>query len=148
MKAEVFKIRMMPEYQQTDLDNLSAFLGNKKVKRMQSAFVEAEPNYWSILTFYEAKSSRKNTASTKFSVSSEEELSASDKEVLEFLRAWRRDKADQLSIPAFMICHNTELMSIAKARPKTTEELLQIKGFGEQKTTKFGEDIIVMINDM
>lgn len=146
MKAEVFKIRMTPEYQQTDLEYLSAFLGSKKIKRMQSAFVEAEPNYWSILTFYEPKNT--GATSTKFSVSSEEELTASDKEVLRFLKAWRRDKADQLNIPAFMICHNTELMSIAKARPKTTEELIQIKGFGEQKTAKFGEDIIVMINAM
>ncbi len=146
MKAEVFKIRMTQEYQETDLDMLSAFISNKKIKRMQSAFVQAEPNYWSILAFYEAKGT--STPSTKFSVSSEEELSTSDKEVLEFLRAWRRDKADQLNIPAFMICHNTELMSIAKARPKTTEELIQIKGFGEHKTAKFGEDIIVMINAM
>ncbi|HLW14304.1 MAG TPA: HRDC domain-containing protein [Flavobacteriaceae bacterium] len=146
MKAEVFKIRMTPEYQQTDLDNLSAFLSSKKIKRMQSAFVEAEPNYWSILTFYEAKSN--GSPSAKFSVSSEEELSESDIIVLDFLKAWRRDKAEQLNIPPFMICHNTELMSIAKARPKTTEELIQIKGFGEQKTARFGEDIIVMINAM
>lgn len=146
MKAEVFKIRITPEYQQEDLDKLSAFLSNKRIKRMQSAFVEANPNYWSILTIYETNNIR--SSGTKFSVSSEEELSASDKKVYEYLKAWRRDKAERLNIPAFMICHNTELMSIAKARPKTTEELIQIKGFGEYKTARFGEDIIVMINAM
>lgn len=146
MKAEVFKIRITPEYQQADLDKLSAFLSNKRIKRMQSAFVEANPNYWSILTIYETNNIR--SSGTKFSVSSEEELSASDKKVYEYLKAWRRDKAERLNIPAFMICHNTELMSIAKARPKTTEELIQIKGFGEYKTARFGEDIIVLINAM
>lgn len=146
MKAEVFKIRITPEYQQADLDKLSAFLSNKRIKRMQSAFVEANPNYWSILTIYETNNIR--SSGTKFSVSSEEELSALDKKVYEYLKAWRRDKAERLNIPAFMICHNTELMSIAKARPKTTEELIQIKGFGEYKTARFGEDIIVLINAM
>ncbi|HLS11947.1 MAG TPA: HRDC domain-containing protein [Flavobacteriaceae bacterium] len=145
MKAQVFKIRISQEHQQIDLDNLSEFLSNKKLKRMQTAFVEADPNYWSILTIYEAKPS---SSSSKFSVTSEDELSASDKEVYNYLKAWRRDKADQLNIPAFMICHNSELMSIAKARPKSPEELLQIRGFGEQKTTRYGEDIIVMINAM
>lgn len=145
MKAQVFKIRISQEHQQIDLDNLSEFLSNKKLKRMQTAFVEADPNYWSILTIYEAKPS---SSSSKFSVTSEDELSASDKEVYNYLKAWRRDKADQLNIPAFMICHNSELMSIAKARPKSPEELLQIRGFGEQKTARYGEDIIVMINAM
>src|SRR5690625_3844927 len=145
MKAQVFKIRISQEHQQIDLDNLSEFLSNKKLKRMQTAFVEADPNYWSILTIYEAKPS---SSSSKFSVTSEDELSASDKEVYNYLKAWRRDKADQLNIPAFMICHNSELMSIAKARPKSPEELLQIRCFGEQKTTRYGEDIIVMINAM
>jgi len=146
MKAQVFKIRTTQAYQQTDLDNLSDFLSDKKLKRIQSAYVEAEPNYWSILAFYETKST--SSSSTKFSVASEKELSAADKEVFDYLRAWRKDKAEQLNIPVFMVCHNTELMSIAKARPKSTEELQQIKGFGEQKTAKFGEDIIVMINAM
>lgn len=145
MKAQVFKIRISQEHQQIDLDNLSEFLSNKKLKRMQTAFVEADPNYWSILTIYEAKPS---SSSSKFSVTSEDELSASDKEVYNYLKAWRRDKADQLNIPAFMICHNSELMSIAKARPKSPEELLQIRGFGEQKTARYGEDIVVMINAM
>lgn len=146
MKAEIFKIRMMPAYQQTDLDNLSGFLSSKRIKRMQSAFVEAEPNYWSILIIYEVTNAR--TSNTKFSVNSIEELSEGDKKLLEFLKAWRRDKAEQLNVPVFMICHNTELMSIAKARPKTNAELIQIKGFGEYKTARFGEDIIVMINAM
>lgn len=146
MKVEVFKIRMTPEYQQTDLNSLSTFLSSKKIKRMQSAFVEAEPNYWSILFFYEAKDTY--LPNTKFSVTSEEELSESDKEVLKFLKAWRSDKASQLNIPAFMICHNTELMSIVKARPKTKKELIQIKGFGPYKTERFGEDIIILINAM
>src|SRR5699024_7526418 len=107
MKVQVFKIRIVEAYQQTDLDNISKFLIGKKVKRLQSAYVESDPNYWSILTFYESKST--SSSSTKFSIDSEEELSASDKEVFNYLRAWRKDKAEQLNIPVFMVCHNTEL---------------------------------------
>lgn len=144
MKVKMFRIRMTEEHQQKDQDMLGEFLSSIKLKQLQTAFVKAEPNYWSLLVLHEEK----RVTNNKFSVNSEKELSEKDKEVLEFLKAWRKDKGEQLNMPLYMICHNKELMSIAKARPKTTEELLKLKGFGKYKTEKFGEDIIVMINAM
>lgn len=47
-----------------------------------------------------------------------------------------------------MVCHNTELMTVAKVRPQTLGDFLYIKGFGEQKIAKFGEDIIAVLNSI
>lgn len=144
MKVELLYIRMDQEFQQKDLENLEKFLARVKLKQLQTAFVEANPSYWSVMVLHEEK----RVTNNKFSVENEEDLSKEDKEVLKYLKAWRKDKGEQLGTPLFMICHNKELMSIAKARPKSTEELLKIKGFGKYKTEKFGEDIIVMLNAM
>lgn len=76
-----------------------------------------------------------------------EELSEIDMQIYKYLKAWRNDKATQMNIPAFMICHNSELLSIAKARPKSEEDLIKIKGFGPYKTNKYGEDIISILLD-
>lgn len=142
MKVQVFRIRMLEKLYQQDVQILNNFLATHKLSRLQTAFIEAEPNYWSILIFYSAI----NTKSTKFSVNTIDGLNKKEKEIYEYLKAWRRDKAEQLNIPPFMICHNTELMSIAKAKPKSAEELIQIKGFGKYKTEKYGEDIIVLLH--
>lgn len=144
MKVALFHIRMTEAFQQKDQDRLEAFLARINLIRLQTAFVEAEPAYWSLLIFH----GEQKITNKKISVDSEKELSEADKEVYKFLKAWRKDKGEQLNLPLYMICHNKELMSIAKARPKTIEELLHIKGFGEYKSKKFGEDIIVMINAM
>ena len=51
-----------------------------------------------------------------------------------------RFKAD--NVPAYTIMHQSTLMDIASFVPKTKEELLAIKGFGEAKYKKYGEDIL------
>lgn len=47
-----------------------------------------------------------------------------------------------------MVAHNAELMSIAKMKPQTVEDLPKIKGFGERKIAKYGDDIITILNSI
>jgi superfamily II DNA helicase RecQ len=47
-----------------------------------------------------------------------------------------------------MVCHNTELLTIAKIKPQTLDELSKIKGFGGRKIAKFGYDIIAVLNSI
>lgn len=47
-----------------------------------------------------------------------------------------------------MVCYNTELMTIAKIKPQTLDELSNIKGFGVQKIAKFGDDILAVLNSI
>ena len=55
---------------------------------------------------------------------------------------WLRD----LGWSAFRICHNSHLMAIVDAKPETLEELAKVKGFGEVRTEKYGEDILAILN--
>ena len=61
------------------------------------------------------------------------------------LKQWRNEKAMELNSPHFIICHNSELISIAKTKPKTVLDFKKIKGFGELKTKKFANEIISLL---
>jgi ATP-dependent DNA helicase RecQ len=58
------------------------------------------------------------------------------------LRQWRKDYAEELDQPAFMILHDKTLRQIAEQNPKSIDELRQIKGLGDKKIEQFGWDIL------
>jgi ribonuclease D len=47
-----------------------------------------------------------------------------------------------------MVCRNAELITVAKVKPETLADLEAIKGFVDQKITKFGGDIIALLKSM
>ncbi len=149
MKAKVFHIRLTKDNLQTDQDNLNEFLGSVTMKKTSTQLINGQPNFWSILVFYEdLKAEKTQKQSDKFAVTSETELTTDEKRIFNTLKQWRLDKASELVIPSFMICHNTELMTVAKVKPQTLDELIKIKGFGEHKIAKFGDDILAVLNSI
>jgi len=150
MKVKMFHIRLTKENLQIDQDNLNGFLDNVMVKKTATKLINGYPNFWSILVFYDdQKAGRQEKNSDKITVTSDAELTEEEKRIFETLKQWRRDKASQLNVPNFLICHNTELMTIAKMRPQTLDDLSKIKGFGGgQKIAKFGDDIITVLNSI
>jgi superfamily II DNA helicase RecQ len=147
MKIKVFHIRLTKENLQTDQDNLNNFLGSVTVKKTATELVNGQPNFWSILVFYdEQKAEKQEKTSDKISLKDDNELTEDEKIFFSTLKHWRQDKATQLNIPNFMVCHNTELMTIAKVKPQTLDDLSKIKGFGGQKIAKFGDDILALLN--
>ena len=76
----------------------------------------------------------------------ESDLTPGAQYILECLKDWRTDKANELKVPKYMVCHNSELINIAFHQPTTMEALKNIKGFGEKKAQRFGEDIIALLN--
>ena len=72
-----------------------------------------------------------------------EEVSGTVNEALkERLQEWRTERFKKDNVPAYTIMHQSTLMDIATLVPKTKEALLRIKGFGEAKFKKYGEDIL------
>jgi len=69
-----------------------------------------------------------------------------DPELFEELRLWRRVRAEEKDVPAYQILHTKTLVSIVNIKPKTLEELAQIKGFGKVKLKAFGEEILELLN--
>jgi len=149
MKVKVFHIRLTKENLQTDQDILNNFLESVTVKKTATELINGQPNFWSILVFYDdQKTEKKENTSDKISITDENELTDEEKRIYATLKQWRQDKATHLNIPNFMVCHNTELMTISKVKPQTLDELSKIKGFGGQKIAKFGDDIIALLNSI
>lgn len=63
-------------------------------------------------------------------------------ELAQELILWRRDKARELGISAYLILTQKALYAIADAAPQTEGELLAIPGFGPILFEKFGMDIL------
>lgn len=58
------------------------------------------------------------------------------------LRRWRKAKATELDIPAFVIFGDQTLKELAQKNPQSLEALKNIYGIGDAKLEKFGWDIL------
>jgi ATP-dependent DNA helicase RecQ len=58
------------------------------------------------------------------------------------LRQWRKAKASELDVPAFVIFGDQTLRELAIKNPQSLEELKDIYGIGESKLEKFGWDVL------
>jgi superfamily II DNA helicase RecQ len=58
------------------------------------------------------------------------------------LTAWRRARADRDGIPAFHVFGNRTLDAIARARPRTLDELAEVPGVGPIKLERYGEEVM------
>lgn len=142
MKVKVFTIRLSENELEIDQNSLNDFLDGVTFKKSSTQFVEFESDsYWSVLVHYEEISEAKN-ADTKQEV----ELTEREQLIYQNLKQWRAEKATELGFKSFMICHNSVLMNIAVCKPESISQLRKIKGFGEVKWNKYGEDIIALLN--
>lgn len=65
--------------------------------------------------------------------------------LLAALKQWRRDQALSASVPAYVIAHDSVLELIAQKQPVTRQAMLGIKGFGNAKLGKYGDDILKLV---
>lgn len=143
MQVKVFKIRIAAAFLEADQNELNAFLEQISFKKSRSNFVEEESPYWSVLIHYEPLETQNK--SEVFERKSYNDLSENDKQLYVYLNKWREEKAQALNAKKFMICHNSELIDLALYKPSNEDELQQIKGFGKQKTARFGSDILAIL---
>lgn len=68
-----------------------------------------------------------------------------DEELFERLREWRKGRADEEKVPAFVVFNDATLQLIAEVRPTTERELLKISGIGRSKLEKYGEDVLGLL---
>lgn len=69
-----------------------------------------------------------------------------NKELFERLKVWRRIKANKENVKPYIIFSDSSLIEIVNILPKNLEELKEIRGVGEKKLQKYGEEIIDIIN--
>jgi len=69
-------------------------------------------------------------------------LTPDDNRIFEILKLWRREKARELDVPAFVIFSDRTLRHLAQARPKERDQLKDIFGLGEAKIERFGSELL------
>ena len=70
-----------------------------------------------------------------------------DRELFELLRKWRKEKAIKLGIKPYIIFSDSTIIELANKKPKTKDELLNIRGMGEKKYENYGEEILKILNN-
>jgi hypothetical protein len=72
---------------------------------------------------------------------------AASEELIEALKQWRREKAGSLSVPPYVVLHDSALEEIARRRPQSPDQLRAIKGVGDGKLAQFGAEIINVVQN-
>ncbi len=67
-----------------------------------------------------------------------------DEALFERLRDWRKERAAQESVPAFVIFTDATLQLIAEHKPASAEAMLRISGVGRAKLERYGEDVLAL----
>ena len=147
MNMKVFHIRLTKEHLHNDEEAINNFLDSVEVKKTATELITGQPNFWSVVVFYDEKKSKAVQAG-KLAVSDKSELSNDELKIFDALKQWRFDVGMHENQLPFMICHNAELMAIAKLKPKVIDDLYQIKGFRTRKVEKYGAGIIALLNSI
>lgn len=63
-------------------------------------------------------------------------------QIFEILKDWRRQKAKELDVPAFVVFSDKTLRHMAKLHPANLEELGKVYGLGEAKLERFGSELL------
>lgn len=70
-----------------------------------------------------------------------------DEPTLDRLRAWRKERATRERMPAYVLFTDATLVAIAEAGPRSARDLIKVPGVGKSKISKYGADLLEVIND-
>jgi DNA helicase-2/ATP-dependent DNA helicase PcrA len=68
-----------------------------------------------------------------------------DEQTLEQLKQWRKQVANEQSVPAFCVFTDATLVAIAEARPAAVQDLVKIQGLGPAKSDRYGDQVLAII---
>lgn len=98
----------------------------------------------SILAKIQGKIPKKASVAKKKKVADELMNESQERLFLE-LKAWRRSKAEELDVPAFVIFSDKTLRALAIEHPGSFKDLENIYGIGPDKLERFGADIMLIL---
>ncbi|OOM05680.1 HRDC domain-containing protein [Clostridium saccharobutylicum] len=76
----------------------------------------------------------------------EETINKEEASIYKELKEYRLNKSREEKVKPYFLYNNQELEEIIRVKPKTIDELKEIRGFGDVKCEKYGLDIINIIN--
>ncbi|MEO1003887.1 MAG: DNA helicase RecQ [Cyanobacteria bacterium J06638_7] len=66
-------------------------------------------------------------------------------ELLEALRAWRRQQARDQGVPPYVVFHDRTLLELAERRPARLEQLAVVSGIGAARLERYGEALLAVL---
>lgn len=72
-------------------------------------------------------------------------LSPPERQLYEVLRAWRLSRSEAERVPVFVIFDNKQLATLASQKPSSRAELLAVRGIGDKKAARYGQDVLRVI---
>jgi len=145
-QVKFLKVRLGPSALKADESWLNQFLASVKTRRIVPSLVQTPREvFWSLYVEFDVEPEAENKRSASPKGQIEPMLPAARIPVYDALRAWRARKAVELSYPSFVILHNKHLRAIAVASPTSLQELAAIPGIGEAKASRFGREILGVI---
>ena len=88
-----------------------------------------------------SKSSRGGSSSSRRS-EAEADLDAAAQARFDALKAWRAEVAREHGLPAYVIFQNVTLAELARAQPRSLDEMSGISGIGAKKLEAYGEALL------
>jgi len=76
------------------------------------------------------------------------ELNEDQQAVFSTLRNWRKEKAQILKKPAYVVMGDKSLQDLALKMPASLDDLYDIQGLGKAKVSKYGEEILELLGKM
>ena len=72
-------------------------------------------------------------------------VSSKDLQLLEKLKAWRREEARTQGVPAYVILHDSALLEIARKRPDDLIQMNGISGIGVKRLERYGSALLRLL---
>ena len=69
-----------------------------------------------------------------------------DPETLDALKKWRRERAKEDGVPAFVVFHDSTLQEIASRSPDSLDDLSTIAGLGPTKLERYGPQLLAVLS--
>ena len=70
-----------------------------------------------------------------------------DRPLFDKLRAWRKQRADKDSVPAFVVFNDSVLIELAKSKPMDMIRLSDVSGVGSVKRDRYGAEVLRLVID-
>ena len=74
-----------------------------------------------------------------------DDLQEADRVVYEALRTWRKQRSQSDGVPVYAVFRNATLAEVARTRPTTLAALATVRGVGDAKAQRFGEEVLAVV---
>ncbi len=126
-------------------DDLQQFLEEREIVEFVDHFFTFEKlPYLTIIVSYRDKVSRSGKTVDR-KKDPRRELDEQEKKLYDTLKSWRAVRASQEGIPPYLIANNRQIACMIKLNAKNKIDFSEIKGFGEARIDKYGDDIIKVL---